>query len=1460
MCTHYHLNALKDMNRIVCLLLAWIGICCTVEGAVNVRSERLTVAEGLANNSVRCIYQDRKGFIWFGTLDGLNRYDGSSFLTFLPEKGENVSLTDHRTYRLAEDKNGFLWIRHTVSMYSCYDLRRGRVVDFTGCGEYQSSYSSIYIPDKPGEDVWLWGWQAGCRRVTCTEGVLSSESFRDGKGLKSDQVNYVYPDGKGGVWIATPCGLYHWTGGQLVTVDSTLNIRYIHAYQGKTYFFSIDGSMYSTGSDGNLIQEDRLAAAGELTFNGQIYYKDRWMIYTSAGNYCFSFLQGRFVKPDSGLNVRHVQVLKDNKGDFWIYNNTGILRYVEVESGTIREFRTMSETDLDYIDEERYSIVHDSRGLIWIATYGNGLFVYDMQKGGMTHFTVGEKSGESSVISSDYLLCLMEDRSGNMWVSSEFTGIDKLNIVNREAFSVFPNGESEMDRSNAVRFVACLDGSDVYLSTRTGNVMVYDTLFSVKNVLKANTNVYAIGEDASGTKWFGTRGKGLIVGNERYVHQPNDSTSLSSSQVYTLLCDKKGRMWIGTLGGGLNLAVREGGKYRFRHFFQSDGENRVRVLCEDTQGWIWMGSDRGVYVFKPEDLLRDPAAYCSYTMDDGSLYSNEIRSIFRDSDGYMWIAETGAGFSYCKPGQDYASLKFVHYGMTDGLVNNMVQSFVEDGEGRMWIATEYGISCFDKESELFENHFFSPNVLGNIYSENCGVKLPDGRLAFGTNYGLNVIDPTWVTEAGNETMVTFTDLKLNGVSVRPGDENSPLELALPYLSDIRLSYNQNSFVIDFSTLDYVRPGIQKFSYRLEGYEKEWSIPSPLNFAAYKNLKPGTYRLRVKACNALGVWNEKESVLKIVVVPPFWQTGWAYLIYILLVGGLLYLAYRILARINALRNQIRVEEQLTEFKLVFFTNISHEFRTPLTLIQNALEKIHTSGKLPKEIAAPVRVMDKSTVRLLRLINQLLEFRRMQNNKLTLTLEKIDVMAFLRDLFLSFKEMAESKQMTFRFNPSVEHYEMFVDKEKLDKVVYNLLSNAFKYTPSGGEITLSATVDESSRHYIVQVSDTGVGVPKEKRNELFKRFAKNRISGNSMGIGLHLTHELVAVHKGTIAYSENEGGKGSVFTVTLPLDESVYEEKDFLIPDNVILQEEEKAERQQTELLLENNVETQANTDGKPEEETDIPVPLNKRKVLVIEDDTDVREFLKKELGTYFEVDVEEDGKSGLKKALEYDADLIISDVMMPGYSGFEVTRRLKNNFETSHIPVILLTALSTDEKHVEGIDCGADAYITKPFSLKLLLVRAFRLIEQRDKLRKKFSNDPMMQSSALCRTDKDKQFTDRLTLVVEKHLQNAQLSVDELAGMMGVGRSIFYRKVKGITGYSPNEYLRIMRLKKAADLLLQDDTLTIAEIARAVGINDPFYFSKCFKAQFGVTPSAYQKNGGRVEVPAGNADETQTEAD
>ena len=550
-------------------------------------------------------------------------------------------------------------------------------------------------------------------------------------------------------------------------------------------------------------------------------------------------------------------------------------------------------------------------------------------------------------------------------------------------------------------------------------------------------------------------------------------------------------------------------------------------------------------------------------------------------------------------------------------------------------------------------------------------------------------------------------------------------------------------------------------------------------------------------------------------------SWAYLFYFLVVVIVLYVAFCLIRNFNNLRNRIQVETQLTEYKLMFFTNISHEFRTPLTMIQGALEKIESLNKIPKEMVYPIQLMNKSTNRMLRLINQLLEFRKMQNNKLSLMLEETDVMVFFYDIYRSFKETADDKQIDFHFAPSTSSYKMFVDQSKLDKIVYNLLSNALKYTPKGGKVVFAIIVNEEVGKLFISVSDNGVGIPKEKQGELFSRFMQSGFSHNSVGIGLHLTYELVNVHKGSISFDENEGG-GSVFTVILPLDSSVYGKNDFLVSS--ILQEESFVHEQCDTYLTVNH-------------DSVTPDPLNKKRILIIEDDGDVRKFLETELGIYFEIISEPDGLSGLQKAQSFEVDLIICDVLMPGMNGFDVTRKLKRDFETSHIPIILLTAMSTSENKLEGVESGADAYITKPFSSRLLLARIFQLIEQREKLKRKFSNDPAMTSQALCSTELDRKFGEKLQTILEKQLDNPEFTIEDFASAVGVSRAAFFRKVKGVTGYTPNEYMRILRMKRAMELL-QEGIYNVSEIAYKVGMNDPLYFSKCFKSHFGAPPSAY----------------------
>lgn len=1385
--------------------------------------------------------------IWFSTLNGLSRYDGNSFVTFRPQSGEELSLADHRIRSVQEDSDGFLWITTSAEQISCYDLKKDCFVDFTGKGEMKDRYNEVTI--LPNKDIWLWGRVQGCRKITYKNNKFSSETYStDNHKLKSDNIRFLSVFDSNSIWIGTGKGLYLLKDNTLECIDSTHYFLQSAVIDNTIYFITSEGFIWKYNQQ-HLTKVANTATSTDFLLTGNIVLRNEWLLFTKQGGILFNPKTNTTRIAPEELNIRNGLVVKDNRNNYWVHNQTGYINYIQKESGSVKKIDVRSSKLPYFIDYERYHVYHDSRDIIWITTYGNGLFAYNPTTKELEHFTA--TANHTNPIASNYLQYIIEDHSGNLWTSSEYSGISQIEIINKGAAKVYPEGELNIDRANAIRFISHMQDDEVWITTRAGGLYIYDNkLTKQKSKKYYDINIYSACEDSKGNIWLGTRGKGLQVGDDQhYIHQATDTNSLAADPVFCILQDRKQRMWIGTFGGGLDLAVPKKDKYIFRHFFNKTyGQKEIRTICEDRNGWIWVGTSEGVFVFDPDRIIKDPNDFYQYNLDNHALKSNEIKSIIQDKKGRIWIAESGIGFCVANIKNDYKDISFTHYTVNDGLVHSVVQAFIEDDEGNIWVSTEYGISCFNPENKIFNNYFFSNDILGNVYTEGCA-KLKDGRLAFGTNHGLIILNTKQIKNKEKILSVTFTDLKLNGISVRPADMDSPLTAALAYTDAISLKYYQSSFVIDFSTFDYPISTNTRFSYKLEGYDDDWSIPSTLNFAAYKNLPAGTYYLHVKACSVSGIWSDNEETLEIKVTPPFWATGWAFFVYILIAGIIMYFVYRTIRNINNLRNKIKVEKQLTEYKLVFFTNISHEFRTPLTLIQGALDRIHRTHNIPKEIRYSIKLMDKSTQRMLRLINQLLEFRKMQNNKLALSLEETDVIAFLYEIYLSFQDTAESKNMDFKFIPSVNSYKMYIDKGNIDKIAYNLLSNAFKYTPSGGKIEFSIYIDKQKQLLIMKVTDTGVGIPKEKRNELFKRFMQSSFSSDSIGVGLHLTHELVHVHKGNICYEENPSG-GSIFIVTLPTDSSIYQSNDFLIPENAILKEEAQNHPSLSALNEENahseseeeidkeveNIEKELKTELNA---SDQEGPLNKRKILIIEDDNDVREFLKEELTPYFEVAAEADGKNGLEYAHNNDIDLIISDVMMPGYNGFEITRKLKSDFSTSHIPIILLTALNAAESHLEGVKSGADSYITKPFSTKLLLASIFKLIEQRDKLKEKFSNDLSAKRPVMCTSDKDKEFVENLTKIVEEQLTNPEFTADDFASMMSLGRTIFYRKVRGVTGYTPKEYLRIMRMKKAAELL-STKKYTVSEVTYMVGINDPFYFSRCFKAQFGISPSSYQK--------------------
>lgn len=1403
---------------LICIFLL-NAIAWSLQASVDIQSKSFIVKDGLGNNLVHQIIQDNKGFLWMSTLDGLTRYDGYSFITIRSDKAQTISLSGNHVLDVSEDANGFLWAKTSQEFYSCYDPKQECFVDFTGVGAYKEKYTQRL--ETSCGDSWLWHEHpAGCRKISYKNNCFSSMVYTMENGtLPSDNILWIKEGEQGKVWVVTTGGITSITDNHSEIIPTQLNIKTVIEQNNAAYFLTAEGDIYQKVKNElkHILKLNKKDSSFILTDN--FLFQGMWVILTKQESYLFNPSNHQLTH-DKRIEVPNGQAIHDDKGNLWIYDGREKIRYINSEKEIVKDL----PINIKNMSSNNYHILEDSRGLIWIATCGDGLYIYNPTADETTHYTY--QIGGLNHINSSSLIYIMEDSSGNIWTSSDNAGISCLSVINGGASYIYPETNVQDNKSNAIRLLTFLKNGELWIGNQGGSIYQYDEKLKKQTGKKEYpTSITKVKETGDGKIWMGSRGNGLFVDNCWYTYEPHDKNSLSHTRVSDIYSDYKERIWIGTFGGGINLAIAEKDRYKFQQYLSGDlPMQEIRMIVEDKNHWLWAGTDYGLFVFHPDSIIKFPTHYYNYNYENNSLLSNEVKYIYCDNKGQMWLGTLGGGISLCTLDEEYDKLKFTHFTTTEGLVNNVVQSIIEDRSGKLWIATEYGISRFNTENKTFENYFFSSNTFENIYTEASVIMLPDGRLLFGSAHGVTVIDPEKIDSNGHTLNVEFTDLKINGITAHVGDKDSPLTSTLSYVNNIELMHYQNSFVIEFSAFDCSVTDKCKYTYKLDNFDKEWSIPSTLNFAAYKNITPGTYRLRVKSCNTTGIWSDRETILNITITPPYWKTTWAYIIYLLIVSAIFYMTFRLIQKFNTLSYRIQVEKQLTEYKLMFFTNISHEFRTPLTMIQGALEKIERIEKIPKEMNHPIQLMSKNTQRMMRLINQLLEFRKMQNNKLALMLEETDIMVFLYEISQDFKEIATDKNIDFHFITSVSSYPMFIDKGKLDKIVYNLLSNAFKYTPHNGKITFSITIDEEKEQLILCVSDTGVGIPKEKQKELFSRFMQSSFSHDSVGIGLHLTHELVNIHKGHISYSEKPE-TGSVFTVTLPTNKNIYPAEDFLIPNEL---SEPQSEYSLSNIVL------------KVEKTADAQVPLNKKNLLIIEDNSDVRHFLEEELRVYFNVTSEPDGLAGLEHAQSQDLDLIICDVLMPGMNGFDVTRKLKSNFDTSHIPIILLTAMSTPENQLEGVESGADAYITKPFSPKLLLARIFQLIEQREKLRNKFSNDPNVLNSTLCSTELDKKFAERLQIIMEKQIVNPDFTIEDFATILNMGRTIFFRKVKGITGYTPNEYMRIIRMKKAIELL-QEGCYNISEIAYMVGMKDPLYFSKCFKSQFGVPPSSYLRN-------------------
>ncbi|HEU5148626.1 MAG TPA: ATP-binding protein, partial [Chryseosolibacter sp.] len=932
------------------------------------------------------------------------------------------------------------------------------------------------------------------------------------------------------------------------------------------------------------------------------------------------------------------------------------------------------------------------------------------------------------------------------------------------------------------------------------------------------------------TLWIGTYFGGLLSfdGNQfvRYKHDPDDSTSLSDNSVWEIFEDSEGNLWIGTHSRGVDLFDRK--TKTFRHY-NTEGSNPIHAryipaFMEDRDGNLWIGTGYGI------DVLDKQTGRFTHHLhrenDPTSLSNNTVLALHQDSRGIIWIATHGGLNIY-----DKSANRFFAFTKRDGLPDNSILSILEDNNGNLWVSTPHGLSNVKVKKEEgsedslrleFHNYDEKDGLQGIQFNENAACKTSAGELIFAGSDGFNLFKPEHIGINRNVPDVILTDFQIFNKSVEVGERvngNIVLHKSITETQELVLNYNDNVFSIEFASLSQLHPERSQYQYILEGFDKEWTMTNAAGRrVTYTNLDPGKYLFKVKAANNDGIWNDNATSLAITVRPPFWRSGVAFILYAMVTLGALLLARwlvlyneRIKFQIQRERDRAQRMHELDRIKIKFFTNISHEFRTPLTLILTPLEKMLRNtpeGDQRKQF----QLIHRNARRLLNLVNQLLDFRKLEVQEIRLNTSEGDLIGFIRDVFHSFSDLSEKNNIHFTFHTSIERLETLFDQDKVEKILFNLLSNAFKFTPENG--TVSVRLDrkqEAERAFLkIDVQDTGIGIPNDKQERIFDRFFQHDVPksvvNQGSGIGLSITKEFVKIHGGTIAV-QSEPGKGTCFTVLLPLEEvrSTVEEQE---------------------------IETSAiGVAPVHERSTNQPV------LLLVEDNEDFRFYLKDNLKQHYSVLEAKNGKEGLHLATSLLPDLIVSDIMMPEMDGLELCRKIRSDERVSHIPVILLTARTAQEQKIEGFESGANDYVTKPFNFEILQSRIKNLLVQRETFQKNFRKQLDVKTTEVQITSVDEKLIKKAIRIVEENIAEPGFTVEKFSRELGMSRVHLYKKLLSLTGKTPIEFIRSIRLQRAAQLL-QKSQLSVSEIAYQVGFNNPKYFSKYFKDEFKVLPSAY----------------------
>lgn len=1398
------------------LLIAVICVfAMTLSAGISFDAYRINSADGLPSNTINDLWQDNNGYLWIATKSDVCRYDGYSFVSFYRHGNAGKLLGD--------TSHDMLWISYATYNYRAIDLRTFRYLNYE-----QADSATSYNKSVLGKNgLWVYDNDHGARFIYRDGIHLRFNNYNTtNHKLAGNSVKMIRLTDDGKAWLSTTKGIYAVdTIGHIQCLDSKVSSHYVTPVGSNVCFlddaqriliYSAKGKKMGSAS---LMNSEINAAKIRDMFSWQ----GNLVMLAANGAYSFNPISKQISKVE-GANITS-GLLLDRIDGFYFVQDANYGLWIFDDKGNVSHMSLVSDIKFTHSHKRKYAVrrMRDSR--FAIATYGNGLFFYNHTTGALEHHTA---YGADRLISTNYLEKLFIDRQGSLWIGESLTGLSFISTIKGPSITFsYAGTDNREDWSNNISMLQPTRNGDAMVGTRDNKLYRLDgKSHQMTFVRDLKAPAYCFYEDKDGHQWLGTRGDGLFVDGVRYA--PDEKVNKCfSNDIYCIKQDHKGNVWIGTPNSGL-LQTHYGKDktLKFKQYLKRNfNESFIPYLDVDKNGALWVATTNGLYRldFNVKNITDE--SFDIYNTAKKNFPYDDVVLVKCTDDGYVWTGTNGGGLQRNKLSADRTSFDTETITQREGLANNTVSDIVDTHDGNLWVATDYGLSVVKTEDMKAFTYPLSRETTQNIIVSRCASMLSNKSIALGTLYGVVIVDTKMRRQADNNGTPMVTDLLVNGKSIlNEGTKYS-------FTDGIRLSHNDNSLTFKFSNFDFAARRHNLYQYYLEGMEKSWRDPTSMNSVEYGNLPPGHYTLHVRTLDPDNQWG-KETTFSVVVRQPWYNTWWAWLIYIAVIATVVYYVWRNWKQKFELRQSVKIEKQLTEFRLNFFTHITHEFRTPLAIIQGAVDKLTSAdGNISR---ANVQTAKRGVRRLLRLVNQLLEFRRISTKNIRLEVEKGDIIAFIRDIYQDFWSVAKQKEQNITFSPFERSYETLLDKHIVETVVYNLLSNAIKYTPAKGSITLK--IKKNNDTLLIICEDSGPGISTEQQKELFHPFMHGYVSQGGMGIGLYNAHEMAVRHHGDLQY-DNATPSGSIFTFTLPLDESVYAADEY--KSNLAINSENKDEKDADLVIHELK-----------------PNALNDIHIALIEDDPDMMMQLKTEMNTYFHVDAYMDGKSGLDGVQANRPALLVCDVMLPDMNGYDIVKKLKKSKEFYDIPVIMLTALDDDANKLKGYEAGADDYMVKPCNFKLLVARTVQLITWYKKMKASASGEKSQEQKPVPKVETviekpggeeekiitsiaDRNFLTKVQSIVAQHIGDSDFTIDDLASMVNMGRTKFYGKIKDLLGMSPNKYLNRERMRIAGELILEGE-LTIAEIGYRVGINDPTYFNKCFKAYYGCTPGKYRK--------------------